>query len=443
MRAFVLPALAALALGVNLAGCAGESAPEDLGVADEALLTGSSAAAYVMISEFRAGPPTGANPGFVELYNAGASAADVSGWAVDDIASGGASPHALAAGTTIPARGRLVVHFAGVNRTSADRVRLLDASGHEVDGQTNFYAGSSTYGQCFGRDDETLAWSMHPTPSCTPGAANGQLTDIDPPLAINEFKPGTGGFVEIVNRGGAPQDVSGYRVDDIGGGASPKAIPAGTVLQPGAVVAISFTGVNTSSHDLVRLLDPAGNEIERHDNRYSGSSNTGKCFGRVPDGGPWSAAAIPCTRGHSNGTGGASPLSPFALQAIGSFTAPSGPVTALVMREDGTYTATVEGAVESGTFTADATVKAYPLTYVFDGGGHRPAWHATIEDWQHALHVAVLDASGTLTGYPDSEAQCDDSGGSWTDDDADAATGLFCICTAPKVLIWSAGGCTL
>jgi len=39
------------------------------------------------------------------------------------------------------------------------------------------------------------------------------------------------------------------------------------------------------------------------------------------------------------------------------------------------------------------------------------------------------------------EAECDDTGGHYTDDDPDPATGLNCVCDAPKVFRHANGGC--
>jgi hypothetical protein len=58
-------------------------------------------------------------------------------------------------------------------------------------------------------------------------------------------------------------------------------------------------------------------------------------------------------------------------------------------------------------------------------------------DVDHHGVKATLDATFPAGG----EDMCDDSGGSWTDDDPDPATGLYCVCEAPKSFIPSLGGC--
>jgi hypothetical protein len=68
----------------------------------------------------------------------------------------------------------------------------------------------------------------------------------------------------------------------------------------------------------------------------------------------------------------------------------------------------------------------------------------------HSWAAQVNVVSGVLTtgsatlavrGGVMSESACDDTAGLWSDDETDPATGLFCVCPAHKVLIWSAGGC--
>lgn len=74
-------------------------------------------------------PTTGGE--WVELYNPTASAVDVGGFYVDDVAGGGGAPQAIPAGTVIPAGGRWVFEFASgfPNTTGPESVRFLSGSG--------------------------------------------------------------------------------------------------------------------------------------------------------------------------------------------------------------------------------------------------------------------------------------------------------------------------
>jgi hypothetical protein len=119
----------------------------------------------VTINEFSAG-----NAGWVELHNASAVAADLSGWVVDDIA-GGTAPKTIPAGTTIAPGGFVSIAFSGFNTASADEVRLLDATGAVVDSHSNFYAGTSISNLCFGRQPNGGAWAAGAT-DCTRDASN-------------------------------------------------------------------------------------------------------------------------------------------------------------------------------------------------------------------------------------------------------------------------------
>jgi hypothetical protein len=254
--------------------------------------------ALVVINEFQPGAS-----GWVELYNPGQTAADLSGWFVDDVANGGTSPKSLGAAVTLPAKGFLVVAYGGVNTASTDMVRLVDNGGAAVDSHSNFYAGSSITGLCFGRQPDGGAWAAAGIP-CSQGAANSGGTPPPPPaVLINEFQPGSAGWVELFNAGAATVELMGWKVDDVaGGGASPKAIPAGTTVAPGQVVRVAFAGINTASADEVRLLDPGGIAVDAHAN-YFGTDpcyGVGRCYGRLPDGGAWAPGHIPCTGGTSN-----------------------------------------------------------------------------------------------------------------------------------------------
>lgn len=131
----------------------------------EELGQGVGGEATVVINEFLAG-----SSGRIELYNAGAAAADLTGWQVDDIAAGGYAPKALS-GSLAPGA-HLVINYAGVNTASGDQVRVLDNLGAVRDVHDNFWTGSSIAGLCFGRQPDGGAWASAAIP-CTLGATNG------------------------------------------------------------------------------------------------------------------------------------------------------------------------------------------------------------------------------------------------------------------------------
>jgi hypothetical protein len=131
---------------------------------------------------------------------------------------------------------------------------------------------------------------------CGAGAAPG------PSVVINEFSAGSNGWVELYNVSSSPIDLSGWVVDDIrSGGAKAAGLAAGTTIQPSGFVVVPFGGINVASSDQVNLVDANGHAVDETANFYAGSSISGKCFGRTPDGGGWGSAAVPCTEGASNG----------------------------------------------------------------------------------------------------------------------------------------------
>ena len=132
--------------------------------------------------------------------------------------------------------------------------------------------------------------------------------------------------------------------------------------------------------------------------------------------------------------------SPYALQAAGIYEngdTRAGALTSIDLHPDGTYAAVWNsGFHQSGRYTAAAS-RVNPLPLTMRSGSH--SWAAQV----NVITGALSSGSATLQvrGGVMSEGACDTTAGSWTDDDADVATGLYCVCPAPKVLIWSAGGC--
>jgi hypothetical protein len=127
---------------------------------------GALLATNVVINEFTAG-----SAGKIELYNPTNAPIDLSNWKVDDIANGGATPKSVGTSVVLPPGGFLVVAFSGINTSSADSVRLLDANGVERDAHSNFYGGSSISNLCFGRSPDGDTWAAGTIP-CSLGSSN-------------------------------------------------------------------------------------------------------------------------------------------------------------------------------------------------------------------------------------------------------------------------------
>ncbi|GAA5529284.1 hypothetical protein Hgul01_03090 [Herpetosiphon gulosus] len=113
-------------------------------------------------------------------------------------------------------------------------------------------------------------------------------------VVLNEFLaiPSSGSeFVELYNPTTTIIDLSGWAVDDIEGGSSPKILPTPTLLAPNDWLVVSLSNVLNNSGDQVRLLDPTGQIIDQHS--YT-SASQGLSWSRMPDGtGSWQAATTP------------------------------------------------------------------------------------------------------------------------------------------------------
>jgi hypothetical protein len=173
-----------------------------------------------------------------------------------------------------------------------------------------------------------------------PATACRRAQAEEPPSAIvvNECATGPNGWIELLNRGSAPVDVSNdpalcYYVDDQVGGGSPRLIGEGSVnhaapaacaaagrsaacgvIGPGEAVWVKYPFVNGTSPDACRLLTVpkvgvgagmagvcAGTLRDASVGGLTASTAPGQCFGRQPDGAAWSSAPIACTPGGSNG----------------------------------------------------------------------------------------------------------------------------------------------
>ena len=124
----------------------------------------------ILINEFTAG-----SSGRIELYNAGDVTVDLSNWLVDDIV-GGYAPKSLGTSVSLAPGARLVIAYAGINHASTDQVRLVDQTGLVRDTHSNFYAGSSILGQCFGRQPDGGDWATGAV-TCSLGTTNGCATN--------------------------------------------------------------------------------------------------------------------------------------------------------------------------------------------------------------------------------------------------------------------------
>lgn len=138
--------------------------------------------------------------------------------------------------------------------------------------------------------------------------------------------------------------------------------------------------------------------------------------------------------------------SPFALQYVGAYAPDPGSTTAVarvVLERDGHYTMVFAGRrPEHGSWHASRTAKALALGMVLVTRGQLTSMRIDTYDGHATLvrngETTALHATETVGP---NETLCDDSGGSWADDDADPATGLFCLCATGRFYVPSEGGC--
>ncbi len=175
----------------------------------------------VLLNEFLPHPGSGAQE-FVELYNVGGEAVDVSGWMLDDI-EGGSSSYTVPEGTVIQP-GAWLVFFKdatgiGLN-DDGDTARLLYPDGAVADKWS--YADDPGLDVSWARVPDGGPWTRRGIP--TPGAGNrAEPEPAEPtPVPIGTYRQwNDGAWATIVGRVTVPSPVFGTRViyiqDDTGG----------------------------------------------------------------------------------------------------------------------------------------------------------------------------------------------------------------------------------
>jgi hypothetical protein len=136
---------------------------------------------------------------------------------------------------------------------------------------------------------------------------------------------------------------------------------------------------------------------------------------------------------------------PFLLQFADTYdvTQPSSTnLATLALSTDGTYLATMnDGTIESGVYTSYGQ-PTLPFDFALTSGTNW--WTARITTYAGPLAITRDGASDVATPEDPvgpNESICDSSGGQWSDDETDPATGLFCLCPSGQSYVPSQGGC--
>lgn len=237
----------------------------------------------VVLNEVDSGPAD-----WVELYNPGTEAFDISGYEIRD----NSDDHRwqFPAGSTIAGGEFLVVDAdttglvfndqtgafedgifaAAIGIGSADQIRLYDASGAKFD-------ETHSWGEHANIDGDEIAATLARCPDgvgafvlayATPGAANDC---VPPTVAINEIDSnGSPDWAEIVNTGTDPVDISGWTLmddDPVGHAADVKPLAEGTILEPGEYFVFNGTDHFTfglGNGDTVTIRNADGLTVAEH-----------------------------------------------------------------------------------------------------------------------------------------------------------------------------------
>ena len=260
-------------------------------------------AADIVINEVESkANPVG--PDWVELYNQGATDVNVGGWLLRDSGVGTLAP--LPAGKIVPAGGYLVIENkdeGGAGDFSfglgnPDEVHLYLPGGvTEVDSYSYTDHALTTYGRC---PDGTGTFVT--TFQATKGAANACSE-----VRINEIESSDGApgdWVELVNGGDSPVDISGMTIRD-NKDEDGFTISANTTLAAHAYLvvdldvkgaAITAGGFGLGSADSVRLFAKDGILLDS----YTWAKHASTTYGRCSDTVGGFAETLEVTKGAAN-----------------------------------------------------------------------------------------------------------------------------------------------
>jgi len=126
----------------------------------------------------------------------------------------------------------------------------------------------------------------------------------------------------------------------------------------------------------------------------------------------------------------------------------SGSLTQLTLHVDGTFEASVAGHTTTGTFLAvgaETAAEVQALLVTADTGSTATFQGTPLSAGPSRYQVNVEGGLGRASlaapWVAGDESECRATGGAWTDDDPNPATGLYCRCPAADLYLPSRGGC--
>jgi len=275
--AVLLSVLALLLAGLTLAAAPASAADGD-----------------VKINEFSSN-----SPDFVELINTGSEPVDLSGWVLKDSTENNALT--FAAGTTLVAGeirglgGEGVDFLFGLG--NGDAVRLFNAGGTLVDSFA--YPAHPPVGRSYGRCPDGSG-SFILTETASKGEPNVCVTP-NSAVRINEFSSNNPDFIELINTGSGPVDLSGWILKD-NSETNSFTFPAGTSIASGEIKPVSGESVEfvfgLGNGDSVRLFAPGAVPIDSF--TYPAHPPAGKSYGRCTDGSGAFVITAAATKGAAN-----------------------------------------------------------------------------------------------------------------------------------------------
>ncbi len=214
----------------------------------------------IVINEYLPAPKNTYSKEWAELYNAGNTTVDITGWYINDSLS---KKHTFPAGTLIgPDSHVLVEKTMGLNN-GGDEIRLFNSTGAMVDSHAY---DDSEYDRSWGRrPDGSVIWTVFSFP--TPGGPNPG----PPRIVINELMADPKGsdtdgeWLELLNNGSRQEDLGGWKLTDQDG--SEFTFPS--VIMPVGSYLVVKEAKGTDDTD---LTDGTGNVYTKKTSRWS---NTG------------------------------------------------------------------------------------------------------------------------------------------------------------------------